>query len=326
MKVGVIGTSIISESFVDSCRLCEVDVNAVYNRRMARASEFAEKKYIGAAYNNYDALLSEADVDTVYIALPNHLHFSYAKRALKAGKNVLIEKPFCSNLKEFNDLAVTARNNKVFIIEMDRVTCLPNFQVLKMHLDEIAPVRAVTMSMCKVSRKYDAYKRGEVADVFKAEGSGGALVDLGVYAVNLTTALLGMPENLIYVADKNPEGVDLTGNLIMKYPETITSILVSKNSNGRNEVTVQGENGTLFVDGPAQFLDKITLVKKDSSEVISYEQDYRGQDYTVWEMKRIIDNRDEAGFEMRLAQSRKVLKVLCSARKSAGIVFAADQK
>ncbi len=326
MKVGIIGTGSISERFVEACRVCEVEVNAVYNRHLAKAREFADQKYIPAAYNHYDTLLNEADVDTVYIALPNSLHFAYAKRAMKAGKNVLMEKPFCSNLREFNDLAVTAKENNVYIIEMDRVTCLPNFQVLKVHLDEIAPIRMISMDISQYSRKYDAYKNGEVANVFKAEYSGGALVDLGVYCVNLVTALMGMPENLIYVAEKNPEGVDLCGNLVMRYPGTRASITMSKNSIGRKDIAIQGENGTLFVDSNPQILNQITLVKRSGSEVISYEHDYNGDAYTLWEMKRIIDNRDYAAFDLRLAQSRKVMKVLCSARNSAGIVFDADSK
>ncbi len=313
MKVGVLGAAVIARNFLDNAQIANVQVNAIYNHTIEKANNLAQEYQIQAVYEDYEQLLNEADVDTIYVGLPNSMHYEYAKKALEYGKHVLIEKPFCSNLKEFDDLKLTAENHGVYIIEMERVTCLPNFEVIKNELPNIGNVKMVTMDYSQYSRKWDSYKEGNVANVFRADFSGGALVDLGVYCINLTLCLFGKPSSLIYVADKLETGVDVSGCLVMKYPEMITSITVSKNSIGDKRTTIQGENGTLIIEDVPGVLKSVKLVTKEGTTDISAYQEYEGAAYTLMEMKRIIDNRDDAAAEIRLVQSRKVLQVLESA-------------
>ena len=326
MKVGVLGTGNISSEFMAASQVAQVEVVGVFNRNYEKARDFADRYQIPMAYDDFDTLLQNEDIDTIYVGLPNGLHYDYAKKALQCGKNVLMEKPFCSTMKEFDELVVLAKKKDVFLIEMDRVTSLPNFQVLKYRMEQIGKVRAVNMDFCQYSRKYDAYLAGQKPNVFTTECSGGALMDLGVYCVNLAVALFGLPSNLVYVADKLESGVDVTGNLIMKYPECIVSIMVGKNSIGDKHTNIQGEAGTLMMDTVPSVISNIDLVTRNGSERVSEWQQYDGTTYTLFEMKRIIENNDKEAGALRLAQSRKVMKVLTTARRSAGIVFEADQK
>ncbi len=324
MKVGILGTGNISTEFMEASKVAEIQVRAVYHRELVKAQNFADKWGIGKAYDEYESFLKDEDFDTVYIGLPNGLHYDYGKRALLAHKHVLMEKPFCSNLKEFDELVSISKMNHVYLIEMDRVTALPNFQIMKARLGELGKIRMVTIDFSQYSRKYDAYLQGQVGNVFTTRFSGGALYDLGVYCVNMVVALFGKPANLLYIADKLETGVDIGGNLVLKYPHTVVSITVSKNSIGDKKTTIQGEKGSYISDEVPSVLSHVYLVIRTATQQISVEQPYNGTTYTLMEMKRIIEDRDTAASNLRLIQSRKVLQVLTSARKSAGIVFEAD--
>lgn len=325
MKVAILGTGDISKIFMSCAEVTQTEVAGVFNRHADKAADFAAAYNVPQAYGDYEQLLQETEADTIYVGLPNGLHYGYAKQALEHGKNVLIEKPFCSNLREFDDLCATAKEHGVMLIEMDRVTAQPNFQILKDHLADAGKIRAVSMDFCQYSRKYDAYLQGNVGNVFTTQFSGGALMDLGVYCVHLMTALFGLPQQLIYIADKIPTGVDISGNLVLRYPEMVVTILVSKNSIGSKLQMIQGEKGTFKISSVPGLMDDIWFITRHSEEKISMQQDYEGEVYTLAEMQRIIDGHDQAAADIRLAHSREVMLVLDSARRSAGIVFEADQ-
>lgn len=324
MKVGILGTGNISTEFMSASRIAEVTVAAVYHRELPKAQNFAQQWDIPQAFDNYDAFLADESFDTVYVGLPNGLHYEYGRKALLAHKHVLMEKPFCSNLREFDELVSISKRNHVYLIEMDRVTALPNFQIMKARLGELGRIRLVTIDFSQYSRKYDAYLSGNISNVFTTKFSGGALYDLGVYCVNLVVSLFGRPSNVIYIADKLDTGVDVGGNLIMKYPHNVVSITVSKNTIGDKKTTIQGEKGSYVSDNVPSVLPHVDLVTRTGTQQISVEQPYNGTTYTLMEMKRIINERDTAASNLRLIQSRKVLLVLTSARKSAGITFEAD--
>ncbi len=324
MKVGIIGTGMISDDFMSNCRLAEIEATAVFNRTMEKAELFREKYDLAAAFDDYDAFLQSGLFDTVYLALPNGLHYEYGKKALLQHKNVLMEKPFCNNLKQFDELVSISRDKSCFLIEMDRVTSSEGFQKIKQLLPQLGKVRNVNIDYSQYSRKYDAYLEGNIANVFTTKFAGGALMDLGVYCSNLVVALFGLPNNLMYIADMLETGVDAGGVLILKYPGTIVNINLSKNSIGDKTINIQGEKGSLLMKGTPGNITDIQLVTREGSYDIDYDKRYTGSASTLFEMKRIIDNRDFDACEIRLIQSRKVIKVLDTARKSARIYFEGD--
>ena len=324
MRVGILGAGDISRNFLNAAGICEVEVAAIYNHNYDKAAALASEFGVERVYNDFEAFLNDESFDTVYVGLPNGLHCEYAGKAMAYGKHVLIEKPFCSNMNEFRNLVELARENKVFLIEMDRVQALPNFKVMQEKLADIGDVSAVIMNYSQYSRKYDAYLEGNVSNVFTTEFSGGALVDLGVYGVDLATALFGMPKNLSYAVKKLETGVDVAGVLTMQYDTFVVCIVVSKDSVGHKHVAVQGEKGTLISYEAPSVLNRLFWLDRWGQGEISASQDYDASVYTLWEMKRIIDEKDYDAYYARLNQSKRVMKVMDTARKSAGIVFASD--
>ena len=100
MRVITVGTSNIVREMIKAFKLAGVTVHACVSRSLERAQDFAYSNGVKFYLSDYDKSLTSKNYDTVYIAVPNSLHFEYAKKALEAGKNVIVEKPMCANLQE----------------------------------------------------------------------------------------------------------------------------------------------------------------------------------------------------------------------------------
>ena len=100
MKVVTVGTSSIVSSCISSFKNAGIEVFACVGRDLQRVKSFAEKNDVQYYSNDYDKVLTSKAFDFVYIATPNHKHYEYAKKAILAHKNVILEKPLCSNLKQ----------------------------------------------------------------------------------------------------------------------------------------------------------------------------------------------------------------------------------
>jgi predicted dehydrogenase len=324
VNVGILGTGFISEIMVEVAKSVKTfEILGVLSRDIEKAQDFARKNQVELAYSDYGDLLENERFDTIYVALPNSLHFDYAMRAVSAGKSVIVEKPFVSNLDELDELVQAAKENDVYLFELDRVTDGPGLQIIKRHLGEIAPVRMVTINYSQYSRRYDALLAGEIMNVFSDEFSGGALVDLGVYGIHLVTDLFGAPQKVFYCAEKLPNTIDVSGSLTLQYDGMIANLIQSKNSRSDSKMTFQGEKGTLYAEQTPSRINGVELVIPQE-EVISMVPEVDGTVANLREIARIIEEGDRDRYVEKLEHISVVMEVLVSARESAGIVFQAD--
>lgn len=326
IKVGLLGTGNISELFVQATKHVEgIEATAVFNRDQMKANIFADDHLIKKAYNDINLMINDEEVNCIYIGLPNSMHFDYALKALKAGKTTIIEKPFVSNLAEFEQVKAAAAESGAMVFEMTRTMELPNFKTIKDHLELILPVRLVTINFSQYSRRYNDLLAGKMPNVFSDEFSGGALMDLGVYGIHLMVGLFGKPRGLMYVANHLSNSIDLSGNLVMKYKGFIASLVQSKNSKCDNRITIQGERGTIYATPTASILGKVEL-DMDVRTDISANQEHESMVYTLAKIVGVVERNDVTMQQAMLAHSRDVMEVLEKARKSAGITFVADNK
>ncbi|UTY40706.1 Gfo/Idh/MocA family oxidoreductase [Allocoprobacillus halotolerans] len=120
------------------------------------------KKYGFQRYStNYQDLLKDSQVDTIYIALPNHLHYEYAKQALEHQKHVIIEKPMASTYKEAKTLQTLAIKNHLLIWEAITNQYLSQYVYIKKILNDIGNIQTVTCQFCQYSSRYDAFLKGK---------------------------------------------------------------------------------------------------------------------------------------------------------------------
>lgn len=330
MKLGIAGSGgIVTEVLKALQEVEEVQVTAIFVRPHSRekGEALASQYGIPSIYTDYAEFLHSADIDFAYIGLINSAHFSYARDALLAGKNVIVEKPFASNLKEVEQLAGLAQSKKLFLFEAVSLLHMPNYAKLKELLPLIGRITMVQANYSQYSSRYDKYLAGEVLPAFDPALSGGSLYDINIYNLNLIIGLFGRPEAVSYTANIGFNGIDTSGIALLQYKYFPAVAIGAKDSDSPSGCTIQGEKGWIRCDGVPGELNSVELcLRKQEPQhyalnVYSHRLAHEFKDFAD-----IFAANDLAARDRCLAISLQVAEAAETARLSAGIHFPADEK
>lgn len=319
MKLAILGTGKIVEEVLPVLKeINGIELSAILStpRSIEKAEKLAELYAISQASSDYDSILANPDVDTVYVALPNHLHYDYAKKALLAGKYVICEKPFTLTLAEFEDLAKIAEQKNRILLEAITNQYLGNFASIKANLAKLGDIKIVECNYSQYSSRYDAFKRGEIAPAFDPAKGGGALRDLNIYNIHLVVGLFGKPERVQYLANME-RGVDTSGILIMDYGNFKAACIGAKDCSADIKSTIQGNKGSIAVLGPTNSMPELSLSLNGQSMTMINENslNHRMHDEFV-AFQAIIEHEDMTATKLALAHSHLVMEVLDQAVNS----------
>ncbi|WP_088071897.1 Gfo/Idh/MocA family protein [Gottfriedia luciferensis] len=327
MKLGTIGTSWITESFIEASKDSQLlTLTAVYSRNAETAKAFAAKHDAPIYYSNIEELATSSEVEVVYIASPNSLHYEQTILLMKNKKHVICEKPIFSTTKELDHAFKIAEENGVYLFEAIRNYHSPNFTILKENLKKIGQIRSANLHYLQYSSKYDSFLSGENPNVFSPEFSGGALVDLGVYPLYIAIGLFGKPTSVNYTPVKLRTGIDGSGTLVLNYENFTCSIQCSKISQSYIESEISGEVGSFVLDKPSP-LSKITFIHHKTKQAESLEVNQVQNDmlYEIKNITQIIRQSNQAEYENLRELSKLVLTVTETARKQSGIIFGVEK-
>lgn len=324
MKLGVIGAGMIVREFLPKLvQMDEVEVVAVMARRLGQAQEVCEANGVAHAVTSFDELVATG-IDTVYVAVPNAVHLEYARQALEAGLNAVVEKPLCSNARQAHELADVAREKGGFLFEAITAAHLPAFAKVREWLGRIGTIKLVNCNFSQYSSRYDAFRSGVVAPAFDPAQSGGALMDLNLYNVHWAVDLFGVPEQVTYFANIERD-IDTSGTLILRYPGFLATCIAAKDCAGPKLFSIQGIDGYINLDLNPGLVGEAHLRLNDGTSE-DFVETYTGA-RVVPEFRFFADciaRGDYEECERLLEQSLAVADVLTEARRDAGIVFPAD--
>lgn len=323
VKLAILGTGFIANIFMKVVNeIHDVSVDAILGINETDAIKFASEYRISKKYTDYDKLLADEEIEFIYVALPNHLHYSYAKKALEHGKNVVVEKPFVSSPSEVDDLIQTAKANKRMIFDAIFTRYIPTMTALKNSLSNVGEIKNVTSTYSQYSSKYDEVRAGRLPSVFDLEKDGGVLKDLGIYSINFMIILFGKPKLVKYYANKLKNGCDSSGVLIMQYDGFITTSIIAKDSFTENRCTVEGCDGTLFVDDDCFRFPNVRFRKNKDDKGIDIETlKVNGMSNEFNYFLKVYKDKDFDTCYLNLENSKVAIEVLLDAAKSAGIVY-----
>lgn len=326
MKLGIIGAGMIVKEFLTiTTHLKEVELTAIYGRKSAeeKINEFKNKYEIKNIFYNYDELLN-SDVDTVYIALPNNLHFQFARKALNANKNVIVEKPITSTYKEALILSDLAKQKQLFLFEAITNQYLPNYKKIKELLPALGNIKIVQCNYSQYSSRYNSFKEGNVLPAFDPNFSGGALMDLNIYNIHYLVGLFGKPKNVEYYPNIE-RGIDTSGVLILDYGTFKGVCIGAKDCKAPIANNIQGDEGCIYQDTPANVCESFQLLMNDGTSSFINENNYDHRMINEFiEFADMIKNNDLERCYQMLEQSLIVSEVQTIARNKAGIIFPAD--
>lgn len=243
---GILGTGRIARRFALALRSSASEqVLAVASRDQARAGAFARELGVERAYDSYDALLDDPQVEVVYIALPASLHASWAIAAARAGKHILCEKPLATSAAEAEEMFEVARQSGVWLMEAMMYRFHPQTQQVQALLAQgaIGEVRQVQVS-------FTVQVRDPANTRLIPELGGGALFDVGCYCVNLARMAIGAaPEQVHALARWAPSGVDESLLATMEHPGgAFSQIACSLGATRNNLGRIIGSQGIIEVD------------------------------------------------------------------------------
>ncbi|OOF71184.1 Gfo/Idh/MocA family protein [Rodentibacter caecimuris] len=273
---------------------------------------------ISEYYTDYDAML-KADLDTLYIALPNHLHFSFAEQALLANKHIILEKPITANSKQFHHLRALAKQKKKILIEAVTVHYLPAYRQLKQHIKRLGDIKIVSLNYSQYSSRYDRFKTGETPSVFDPKQSGGALMDLNVYNLHFAVGLFGKPLSCHYSANIERH-IDTSGILLLGFPNFQAVCIGAKDCQAPIVLSIQGDKGSITVPMPANSMDCFSVHLNSGTNEQYYLKISHRMLPEFEHFVQIIDQQDYSTVEKMLDISENVIEILDLARRQQGIL------
>ena len=179
MRLGIAGAGMIVRglfSFIHEIEGIELEAIASTEKSIEKVKQMAKENHVKKAYLNFDELLNDEDIDVMYIATPNHLHYQMCKQALERGKHVICEKPFTSRIEELEELSQLSKEKHLFLFEAISTQYLPNVLKIKEKLNELGNIKIVTANYSQYSSRYNAFKEGIIQPAFDYTKSGGALM------------------------------------------------------------------------------------------------------------------------------------------------------
>ena len=192
LRWGILGTGWIAEKFATAIhKHSSQRIAAVGSRSIDSATEFARRFGIERGYGSYEALVSDANVDVVYIATPHNAHLPNALLTLQAGKHTLVEKPLALNADQGTRIAEVARDRGLFCMEAYWTAFLPKFDVLRQLLDADV-VGDITAVVADFGEWFSASHR-----IHRPELAGGPMLDLGTYLISFVLDVVGPPDRII---------------------------------------------------------------------------------------------------------------------------------
>lgn len=326
MKLGIVGTGMIAKEFLSILpQLQGIDCNAICGTpRSKEQVELLCKQYnIPTGVTEYTQLLS-ADVDTIYVALPNNLHYQFCLEALEADKNVIVEKPMTSLYQEATHLVSLAKQKNLFLYEAITNQYSKNYSKIKELLPQIGEIKLVHCNFIQYSSRYDAFCAGQLPSVFDPLKAGGALMDVNIYNIHFVVGLFGAPEKISYHANMD-RGIDTSGVLVMNYPNFQAVCIAAKDCGAPCGTVINGTKGYMSQKSPSNVCGAVTLHLNNGSEETFDENPNNHRMIAEFNaFIKQINSGDRVECYQMLAHSLEVSKVLYEACQSAGIHFGSN--
>lgn len=321
MKLGVIGTGAITRSMLAEYQRCDqFEIHAICSRKEETGKVMAEAFSIPKVYTDLAEMLADPEIEVVYVATPNSIHFRQAKAALLAGKHVICEKPFTPTVAEAEELTAIAKEKHLLLFEAITTAHHPHYGYIKENLPKLGKLKIVTATFCQFSSRYPALLAGNPSPVLNHAFAGGALMDINLYNIHFVVGLFGAPKNVCYFANRHETGVDTSGILVLEYEDFLCQCIGAKDCAANNGVQIIGENGSMEVTPTSSNCQTVELSIRGQEKVVVHLPENPWH-YEVEDLGRIIAAGDYGYSYQSLETTHKVVEVLEKARKFAGFDF-----
>jgi len=325
IRWGILSTGWIAHTFATALQVVEnSELCAVGSRNLESAEKFAAEFAIPKAYGSYEELVSDPDIDIVYIGTPHNLHLENTLLALSHHKHVLCEKPLGVNSAEVNRMIDKARAQKLFLMEALWSRFLPHIIKTKELIDagEIGEVKLLTASFCIHSDNGPEHRH------YNIDLCGGTILDIGIYNIFLSLFMLGKPVGFSAMAGLSNQGCDNTSSYTFTYDNDTLSVMTSSFLAESPVVAeIHGTKGKIVLNHLWFCPGNITLHRHDGSEqLFEFTIKGNGYEYEAEEAANCIREWKTQSDLWSWNDSLQLAEMMDAIRKECGVVYPKHDK
>ena len=318
LRWAVLGTGVIANEMAQALEQMGKSLYAVGNRTHEKAVAFAEKYHVTKVYDDFHEMFTDPEIDIIYITTPHNTHIEFLRQALANGKHVLCEKSITLNSDELNEALQIAEKHHVILAEAMTIWHMPLYKKLWeiVSSGELGKVQMIQLNFGSY-KEYDMNNR-----FFNINLAGGALLDIGVYALSLMRSFMAeTPDQVMSQVRFAPTGTDEQASIIlMNKEQQMAAITLSMHSKQPKRAMISCEKGYIeIMEYPRA--DKAIIVDAASGAVTPVEagETKRALEYEMRDMEEAVQSGDVS--RMQMPFTGDVMNIMTDLRKNWGLVY-----
>ena len=323
IRWGIIGLGGIANKFAsDLINVQGCELFAVASRSTDKAQAFANQYNARVAYNSYEQLVKDDNVDAIYIATPHALHHDNTLLCLEHGKAVLCEKPFAMDSQQVNSMIACAQKNNTLLMEALWTYFLPHYQFV---LTELA--NKTYGNIIKLEANFGFTREfNNDSRLFNKALGGGSLLDIGIYPIFAALSTLGKPNNIAAKASYFDNGADSSCSMMFDYEHATATLKSTLLEDTSNEAVFYCETGTIKINkgfhGPAT----VTVIANKNENVLEFGYNdhgfnLHGYKYEIEHFNELLRQGKTESDIMSFEFSRALIKILDDVRRLIGLNY-----
>ena len=316
-----LGTGVIANELAQALEALGGKLYSVANRTYDKGVAFAEKYGIEKVYKEIDEVFEDPEVDIIYISTPHNTHINYLRKALAAGKHVLCEKSITLNSEELAEAIQLAEENHVKLAEAMTIFHMPIYRKLSEIVEsgKLGPLKVIQMNFGSY-KEYDMTNR-----FFNRNLAGGALLDIGVYALSFVRWFMtSQPTEMVSQVKLAPTGVDEQAGILLTNAEgEMATVTLSLHAKQPKRGTIAYDKGYIeLYEYPRGQKAVITYTEDGSQEIIKAGETAKALQYEVLDMEAAVAGENDYTY---LNYSRDVMELMTQLRKDWGLTYPEEE-
>ena len=313
LRMGILGLGKIVHKMARTVvQMDQIQLAAVGSRSYEKARKFAEEYGVKKAYGSYEGLVSDGDLDLIYIATPHSEHYQHIKLCLKYNKNILCEKAFTLNAHQAKEVLEEAEKKGVLLTEAIWTRYMPSRFLLNQVIESgiIGTPVSLTANL--------GYVLTEVERVMQPTLGGGALLDVGIYTINFALMVFGENyDTIISKAQFNQAGADVSNSVTITWEDGSIAVLHSSAlSQTDRRGMIYGDKGYLEVVNINNCEEiKIYNLQRQLIKTVQIPQQITGYEYEVMACIEAILNKQTECPQMTHQSTLEVLEIMDEIRR-----------
>lgn len=314
----VLGTGVIANQMAQALQKIGKPLYAVGNRTYEKAVEFAKRYDIQKVYPQIDDMFEDEAVDIIYITSPHNTHYGFMKKALEHGKHLLVEKSITLNSEELDEMIALAREKHLILAEAMTIWHMPIYKKLWEIVEsgELGKVQMITVNFGSF-KEYNMKNR-----FFNMNLAGGALLDIGVYALSIVRSFMTeKPADIVSQWKPSPAGSDEQAAILLKNKDgQMATVALSLHSKQPKRAMISCEKGYIeIMEYPRADRAKIVDASTGENKEISCGKTEDALFYEMTDMERAVESGDET--EMYLNYTKDVMDIMTGLRREWGLKY-----